>query len=102
MSSHACSPTAEDLADYYAGRSTLLRRPADKGDFRFEITALEEPEMGATHVVEMVDDRGHVVENYTTDDPYGHVAQFRECQATPFEERYAPFGSEWQRERAAA
>lgn len=80
-------------------REAAARRvePADEGDFRFEIGEMDED--GCRRIT-MIDDRGEIVESYTTtDDPYAHVAQFRECQETSFEERYAPFGPEWEREQ---
>jgi hypothetical protein len=92
-------PTAEDLADYYAGRGELRERPADVGDFRFEITAWDEPEMGCTHTVRMIDDHGAVVEHYTTDDPYGHVEQFRQFQEEGMS-GLESFGPEWEREQS--
>lgn len=93
-------PTTQDFADYYAGNTVPRERPADPGDFRFDIFAWDEPEMGCTHTVRMIDEHGVIVEQYTTDDPYGHVEQFREYQDSTFEERHAPFGPEWQREQA--
>ncbi len=62
--------------------------PADPDDFRFIITAWDEPELGCTHTVIRVDDRGFEAERFTTDDPYGAVEAFREYQAMPdLEER---------------
>lgn len=74
-------------------------------DFRFEIVALEEPEVGCTHLVRVIslvevppDERwpvativdGEVLETFTTDDPYGAVEAAREVQAIPdIEERWA-------------
>lgn len=62
--------------------------PADEGDVRFLITELEEPEMGATHLVRVIDDRGDEAERFTTDDPYGAVEACREAQNTTLEERF--------------
>lgn len=75
-------------------------------DFRFEILAMEEPELGETHRVTMVawdlaapDEtwpcetlvEGEVLESFTTDDPYGAVEAAREAQTIPFEERMATY-----------
>lgn len=63
-------------------------------DFRFEIIPLEEPEMGETHRVivhEITDegvDTGNVLENFTTDNPYGAVEAAREAQMYSLEERF--------------
>ena len=85
-----------------------------ENDFRFEIITLPEPELGCTHrvrqierVVTPADDQwpvatlvdGDVMEDFTTDDPYGFVEAAREAQAHPLEERLEPFGLEWQREQ---
>lgn len=57
-------------------------------DFRFEIIAFEEPEMGSTHLViqhETTDagvDTGVEMERFTTDDPYGAVEAARVSQAS--------------------
>jgi len=71
-------------------------------DFRFEIEAHPEPEMGCTHTVTMIElilcppDEiwpvetvidGEIIECFTTDDPYGAVEAFRETQVFSFEER---------------
>ena len=64
-------------------------RPAEPGDFRFEILALPEPEMCCTHLVVMIDDEGEEIERFTTDDPYGAVEAARYCQAVPLEQRWA-------------
>jgi hypothetical protein len=83
---------------------TPATRPAD--DFRFEIVALEEPEMGCTHRVTVIELRieepgpvwpcetlvdGEVIESFTTDDPYGAVEAAREAQAYTLEERLAMY-----------
>lgn len=67
-------------------------------DFRFEITALDEPEMGCTHFVRMIEFPGPdwpcetVIESFTTDNPYGAVEAARELQAYPdMEERFAMY-----------
>jgi len=62
--------------------------PADPGDFRFVITQLEEPELGATHLVLTIDDRGEVMERDITDNPYGMVEAAREAQSMSLEERF--------------
>ena len=57
-----------------------VREPDD--DFRFVIDKLEEPEMGATHIVTVIGiPSGDVLERFSTDDPYSHVEQAREAQA---------------------
>jgi len=98
-------------ARFYA---TTIERfyPADPGDFRFEIIEHEEPELGCTHTVIVIDDRGEVLERFTTDDPYGAVAAAREAQSRreraeelgvhPLELAFAPFGREWQLEQEEA
>lgn len=74
-------------------------------DFRFEITPWDEPEMGCTHTVRVIElvleppnadwpvetvRDGDVIESFTTDDPYGAVEAAREVQAMPdLEERWA-------------
>lgn len=63
-------------------------QPADKDDYRFEIIDLREPEMGSTHLVQMIDDTGSIVESFTTDNPYGAVEAFRESQSMTLEERF--------------
>ena len=68
--------------------STTTYRPADPGDFRFEITQIEEPEMGCTHLVTMIDDQGKVIEQFTTDDPGGAVESAREAQEFTLEDRF--------------
>lgn len=72
-------------------------------DFRIEITPLEVPEMGESHLVRqialvlmpadaqwpvetLVD--GEVMETLTTDNPYGYVEAAREAQAYTLEERF--------------
>lgn len=62
--------------------------PADPGDVRFEVTPLEEPELGATHLVLTIDDRGEVVGRDVTDLPYELVEAYREAQAFTLEERF--------------
>lgn len=74
----------------------------DPHDFRFDIRAMEEPEMGCTHLVRVIelaptpaDERwpvetvvdGELLESFTTDDPYGAVEAAREAQAYTLEER---------------
>jgi len=77
---------AETVAHWY--ETTCPYRPAERGDVRFEITALNEPELGCTHFVIVVDDRGEAVERFTTDNPYGAVEACREAQAFTLEERF--------------
>lgn len=62
--------------------------PADPGDVRFEIVPLAEPEMGCTHLVRVIDDKGELVESFTTDNPYGAVEACREVQSMSMEERF--------------
>ena len=62
--------------------------PADPGDVRFDIIEIEEPEIGCTHFVRVIDDRGQVVDEFTTDDPYGAVEACREAQTMSLEERF--------------
>jgi hypothetical protein len=70
-------------------------------DFRFEITAFDEPEMGCTHLVRMIEllpvptvseftgtVDGREIEAFTTDDPFGAVEAAREAQAYTLEERF--------------
>lgn len=74
-----------------------------ENDFRFEITPLPEPEMGETHLVEMIElivhppdemwpvetvTDGRIIESFTTDDPYGAVEAAREAQVYTLEERF--------------
>jgi hypothetical protein len=73
--------------------------PADPDDFRFEIVEIEEPEVGCTHIVRVIDDQGEEIEAFTTGDPYGVVEAAREAQAYTLEERLGPYGLEWQREQ---
>lgn len=63
--------------------------PAEKGDFRIEIDAWDEPELDCTHTVYFIDDRGFLMESFTTDDPHGAVEAARYCQTTPLEQRWA-------------
>jgi len=63
-------------------------KPADRGDVRFEITALEEPEIGATHLVLTIDDRGEIVARDVTDLPFEFVEAYREAQNTTLDERF--------------
>lgn len=67
-------------------------------DFRFDIRALPEPEIGCTHLVIVIAHRGlgdgtddiEEIERLYTDDPYGYVEAARERQAMPdLEERLA-------------
>jgi hypothetical protein len=95
-------PTLEDIEDYHAGRSEPRERPAEPGDVRFEVTALPEPELGATHCVRMIDEHGVEVERHITDNPYGIVEAFREAQEYSLEERLEPFGIRWQQEQQEA
>lgn len=62
--------------------------PADPGDFRFEIIELEEPEMGATHLVLTIDDQGEEIGRDITDLPYEMVEAAREAQTMTLEERF--------------
>jgi hypothetical protein len=65
---------------------------AQAADFRFEIEALPEPEMGATHLVTRIECPGEtVIESFTTDDPYGAVEAAREAQNTTLEERFETY-----------
>jgi hypothetical protein len=58
-------------------------------DFFFDIDAIDEPEMGATHVVAIAArGSGRLIERFTTDDPYGAVEAARYCQSTPLEARW--------------
>jgi hypothetical protein len=72
-------------------------------DFRLEIITLEEPEMGETHLVNMIElvlvpanDQwpvdtiidGDLIESFTTDDPHGTVEAAREAQMYTLEERF--------------
>lgn len=83
-------------------------------DFRFEILELDEPEIGCTHLVTVIelvllpaDDRfpcetvidGPVLESFTTDDPFGAVEAAREAQAYSLEERLEMAADREQRER---
>lgn len=87
-----------------------MHRPADPGDIRFEVTPLADPELGATHLVLTIDDRGEVIARDITDLPYELVEAAREAQARraeadrlgvhPLELAFEPFGPEWQREQA--
>ena len=90
---------------------TEMLRPADKGDFRFEITDLAEEawkdgvsafeDMPAIQVL-MIDDQGQVVREdrvWTKSDAFDMVGAFRESQNTTFEEEFAPFGPAWEREQ---
>jgi hypothetical protein len=96
--------------------TTMYDIPNEPHDVRFEITALEEPEMGATHIVREIelvlnpaDERwpcetvtiGEEIDRHITDNPYGMVEAFREYQACPdFEERMEREHEREQRERA--
>lgn len=72
-------------------------------DFKFVIEALPEPEIGATHLVEIfgwdlapADETwpvttlvlGDLLETHITDNPYGMVEAAREAQAYSLEERF--------------
>lgn len=63
-------------------------------DFRFEIIPLDEPEIGCTHRVivhEITDEGWHtgvILENFTTDNPFGAVEAAREAQLYTLEERF--------------
>jgi len=87
--------TTTDWEDYCAGRSEPRERPAEPGDFRFDIGPKDED--GYCRV-EMIDDKGNVVSSDYTDNPYGMVEAFRESQAHSFEELYEPYGIRWQQE----
>lgn len=79
----AAGATAAEAASALAA---LLEEILD--DFRFDITALPEPELGATHIVLVIaHGSGRVLERHITDDPYGLVEAAREAQAIPYEER---------------
>ena len=70
----------------------------DDVDFRFEIEPIEEPEMGCTHIVTMIENGPNgerleateltVLDRFTTDNPYGAVEAAREAQAYSLEERF--------------
>jgi hypothetical protein len=75
-------------------------------DFRFEILKHDEPEMGCTHTVRMIElvivpendtwpcetvVDGNCIEQFTTDDPYGAVEAAREVQMYSIEERFAMY-----------
>jgi hypothetical protein len=51
---------------------------------RFEIIELEEPELGATHLVITIDDKGEEIERFTTE----AVEAAREAQSLTLEERF--------------
>ena len=53
-------------------------------DVRFEIEALDEPDVGATHFVAIIDnDTGETLETHITDNPYGMVEAHREVENMP-------------------
>lgn len=72
----------------------MLNHPLEAADFRFEIRAIDEPEMGCTHIVILREldaagnDTGVVLDRFTTDDPYGAVEAAREAQEYTLEERF--------------
>lgn len=81
--------TTQDEADLLAGRYERRERPADPGDFRFDIQLNPEPDDPSNlYFVRMIDDRGKVVDSYTSDDPYAAVEAFRETQIYSLEERW--------------
>ena len=100
----------EKIDQFHA--STSEHRPADPGDFRFEIIDLQEEAAKEGYSamedcpaidVKMIDDKGEVVSHdrvWTKSDAYDIVESFRESQAFTLEERLAPGGLEWQREQA--
>lgn len=65
-------------------------------DFRFEIIALPEPELGCTHLViqhettDAGEDTGVEMERFTTDNPYGAVEAARVSQASQEDVRGEP------------
>lgn len=79
--------TADEAREHWLA-TTSTHAPADPGDFRFIIQALDEPEIGCTHLVIVVGDDGEDIERFTTDDPYGAVEAAREAQAFTLEERF--------------
>jgi len=91
------SPSTAQLDEYY---DSLI---ADEDEYRFEIDRNPEPDFpGDLYFVRRIHvGTGAIVESFSTDDPYAAVEAFRICQATPFEERHAPFGPEWEREQEA-
>jgi hypothetical protein len=77
--------TVQDWNDYNEGRGEIRERPAEPGDYRFDIGPMDED---GYQTVLMIDDKGVVVSRDYTTDPYGMVEAFREYQAMPdMEER---------------
>ena len=99
----------EKVEQFHA--ETCEHRPADPGDFRFEIIDLQEEAAKEGYSamedcpaidVKMIDDKGEVVRHdrvWTRSDAFDMVEAFRETQDTTLEERLAPFGPEWEREQ---
>lgn len=85
---HAPDDHHPEGADDTMADTETRYEPADPGDFRFDITELAEPELGATHLVLTIDDQGAVVGRDITDNPYGMVEAAREAQAFTLEERF--------------
>lgn len=73
--------TIEDWAAYCAGLGEDRLRPAEPGDFRFDIG--ERDEDGYCRVL-MIDDRGAVASSDYTDLPYEMVEAFRISQRHPY------------------
>lgn len=83
-------PAVEDLIaeGLTVAAAEAVQQAAD--DFRVEILVLDEPEIGCTHLVTMIQwGTGTVLESFTTDDPYGAVEAAREAQEYTLEERFA-------------
>jgi hypothetical protein len=80
------------VADGLREDAASRERPAEPGDFRFEIEDLSlDPEFddyeGGRYSVRVIDDQGLVLERFRTDDPGSEVEAAREAQCIPFEER---------------
>lgn len=97
------SATEQEIRDRFLAE-TCERKPAEPGDIRFEHGMFEDGMEETPFWVEAIDDCGNIVErNYlaTEHEVWNLIESFRECQGTTLEERLAPFGIEWQRERAS-
>ncbi len=95
-----CEITVQDWQDYCSGNTETRERPALEGDFRFNVTRNPEPDDNAhLYLVEMIDDKGIVVESFYSEDGFAAVESFRESQNYTLEERLGPYGLEWQREQ---
>jgi len=89
--------TTQDEADLLAGRYETRERPADPGDYRFDIKPNPEPDDPSNlYFVRVINDQGEVVAAHYAQDPYAEVEAFRETQIYSLEERW-----EMQAEREA-